>query len=571
MGDLEVDTAVRPCGDGRFEATLSADWEIWGPMGGYVAACALRAAGAATEHTRPASFSCHYLRVAEFGTVDIRVETRKRGRAASSQRVEISQGGRAILDASVWTVSDNEGLEHDETNPPDVPDPDGLPTIQELLPDDAPPPFAFWRNLDAKPIEFEVDWPPSGPRPGSLAGVVALPADGDVRRSVGRRRPLRDPRRPAELAVGASPARVDPTAIHGPDARFERRVPSSDDGPAVAALRRRRAPFDRGPLRMERARLVSGRPAPCLGRRAVPVPPASSGPLARRPVASSLTPGNSSPEGVSYGCTAPSSRVRSSLAASSGNAVSRFASGPASADVRDHQSSNESARSGVEISSTTTSSRSASCNRRVTRSASSSANGPGTPGGGTGAPSWALTASSKTASHGLRARGPHTTAARRPPRSQHAAHLPQCLRGIEREHETVATQHDVVGRVGLFDLLEIELTRPDVVEPECAGAGRGDRRHLGDDIRHHDLAVRCDERRRGQAEPAGSARQFEHPFARPRCRAAPASAPSPTPRARRRSPRALATIRRRSPTWRASGRRCRSVSMAPPCGISLLS
>jgi len=132
MGDLEVDTAVRPCGEGRFEATLSSDWEIWGPMGGYVAACALRAAGAATEHTRPASFSCHYLRVAEFGTVDIRVDTRKRGRAASSQRVEISQGGRAILDASVWTVSDNEGLEHDETNPPDVPDPDGLPTIGEL-------------------------------------------------------------------------------------------------------------------------------------------------------------------------------------------------------------------------------------------------------------------------------------------------------------------------------------------------------------------------------------------------------------------------------------------------------
>ena len=36
---------------------LSADWEIWGPMGGYVAACALRAAGASTEQlaTRPRS------------------------------------------------------------------------------------------------------------------------------------------------------------------------------------------------------------------------------------------------------------------------------------------------------------------------------------------------------------------------------------------------------------------------------------------------------------------------------------------------------------------------------------
>ena len=165
MGDLATDTALRPCGDGRFEATLSADWEIWGPMGGYVAACALRAAGATTEHARPASFSCHYLRVAEFGTVDVRVETRKRGRAASSQRVEITQGDRAILDATVWSVGENEGLEHDETDPPDVPGPDSLPSIQELLPDDAAPPFPFWLNLDAKPLEFETEWPPDGPRP----------------------------------------------------------------------------------------------------------------------------------------------------------------------------------------------------------------------------------------------------------------------------------------------------------------------------------------------------------------------------------------------------------------------
>ena len=64
MGDLAIDTAVTSRGDGLFEATLSAEWEIWGPMGGYVAACALRAAGASTEHARPAAFSCHYLGVA---------------------------------------------------------------------------------------------------------------------------------------------------------------------------------------------------------------------------------------------------------------------------------------------------------------------------------------------------------------------------------------------------------------------------------------------------------------------------------------------------------------------------
>lgn len=167
MGDLATDTAVEPRGDGRFSATLSADWEIWGPMGGYVAAIALRAAGAASEHPRPAAFSCHYLGVGRFEPVDVVVETRRAGRTASSQRVEITQQGRPILDAMVWSAADVEGLEHDETVAPEVPGPDELPFITELLPDDAEPPFAFWRNLDGKPVHFEADWPPSGPRPAS--------------------------------------------------------------------------------------------------------------------------------------------------------------------------------------------------------------------------------------------------------------------------------------------------------------------------------------------------------------------------------------------------------------------
>jgi acyl-CoA thioesterase II len=165
MGDLANDTEVRPSGEGSYEATLSADWEIWGPMGGYVAACALRAAGASTEQARPAAFSCHYLGVADFGRVELRVEARRSGRTAASQRVEVTQGGRPILDAMVWSVGDVAGLEHDETSPPPVPDPDELPEISELLPEDAAPPFPFWNNLEAKPLAFEPQWPPDGPRP----------------------------------------------------------------------------------------------------------------------------------------------------------------------------------------------------------------------------------------------------------------------------------------------------------------------------------------------------------------------------------------------------------------------
>jgi len=165
VGDLAHDTTVEPVGDGAYRATLSRDWEVWGPMGGYVAAVALRAAGLWAGHRTPAAFSCHYLNVAAFGPVDIRVTARKENRVALSQRVEVSQEGRPILDAITWSVGEVEGLEHDETVPPDVPGPAALPDIRELVPPDAQPPFPFWENFDARPIDFEAEWPPDGPRP----------------------------------------------------------------------------------------------------------------------------------------------------------------------------------------------------------------------------------------------------------------------------------------------------------------------------------------------------------------------------------------------------------------------
>ena len=46
MADFLEDTRVEPVSDepGRYRATLSPKWAVWGPNGGYVAAIALRAA-----------------------------------------------------------------------------------------------------------------------------------------------------------------------------------------------------------------------------------------------------------------------------------------------------------------------------------------------------------------------------------------------------------------------------------------------------------------------------------------------------------------------------------------------
>lgn len=164
MGDLGVDTAVAAHAAGSYTAVVSPEWEIWGPMGGYIASFALRAAGAEAGERRPTSFTCHYLGVAAFDEVQISVEVRKAGRVAQAQWVAITQDGRPILDAVVWSTQEVEGLEHDETVPPDVPGPEELPSMAELVGTDAPA-FPFWENLDARPLDFVSPWPPSGPLP----------------------------------------------------------------------------------------------------------------------------------------------------------------------------------------------------------------------------------------------------------------------------------------------------------------------------------------------------------------------------------------------------------------------
>jgi acyl-CoA thioesterase-2 len=165
MGDFAVDTAVDGA-NGTYRATLSRDWEIWGPMGGYIATFALRAAAAESAFERPASFFCHYLGVAGFDDpIDLAVRKLRSGRTAESMQISITQGLRAILEATVWTVGEVDGLEHVLTAPPVVKGPDGLPNMGELFADDpdAGPPFPFWNNFEVRPIGFHREWPPTEP------------------------------------------------------------------------------------------------------------------------------------------------------------------------------------------------------------------------------------------------------------------------------------------------------------------------------------------------------------------------------------------------------------------------
>lgn len=163
MGDFGADTAVEG-GDGRYRARISKEWEIWGPNGGYVAAIALRAAGAHAGFRRPATFAGHYLSVAGFDEVELEVTTLRKAKRAESVRVSMTQGDRSIMEAIVWAVDEGlPGLEHDTSRAPEVPPPSALKSWEELRPEK--PPYKFWENIECRPTEWYERWEDRPPAP----------------------------------------------------------------------------------------------------------------------------------------------------------------------------------------------------------------------------------------------------------------------------------------------------------------------------------------------------------------------------------------------------------------------
>lgn len=153
---VPLDRALNLEGDGPIYATtLSRDWEIWGPNGGYLAALALRAAGLSAQVARPASFYCHFLRSPQFAPVELEVSVLRRGRRSESLAVSMTQDGRPVLQALVRTAAPAPGYEHQEPAAPDVPPVQGLRSTEQLLAPHERPPFAFWQNIERRPANAE--------------------------------------------------------------------------------------------------------------------------------------------------------------------------------------------------------------------------------------------------------------------------------------------------------------------------------------------------------------------------------------------------------------------------------
>ena len=156
MGDFEQDTRVEG-GNGRYKAVPCEDWRIWGPMGGYMAAIALRAAAAeVAPGLMPASFSCQYFSPARFETVDIEVSVRRASKRTAALAMAVSQDGNPILDAQTWFAAETDNVAHDHAPPHRHGHPDDHKPISEYPVDE--PPFPFWKNFDGKPLMWIDDW-----------------------------------------------------------------------------------------------------------------------------------------------------------------------------------------------------------------------------------------------------------------------------------------------------------------------------------------------------------------------------------------------------------------------------
>jgi acyl-CoA thioesterase len=164
MANFLADTAVTrdPSADGRYRSTLSPDWAVWGPNGGYVAAIALRAAMAESRLPRPASLQCHFLAVGEFAPVELRVASLGGSKRAESLRVEVTQNGRALVVASVWMVDDGlSGFAHDFAAAPDVAKPAALRGYGELAGEEYAQWYPIWRSIEGRPLRWRE--PPGRP------------------------------------------------------------------------------------------------------------------------------------------------------------------------------------------------------------------------------------------------------------------------------------------------------------------------------------------------------------------------------------------------------------------------
>ncbi|MEL7129569.1 MAG: thioesterase family protein [Pseudomonadota bacterium] len=152
MKSIEQSVQLDKVGEHEYSAQLTPDWALWSPAGGFLTSLMMNAAGLETDFPQPISFGCQFLRRATFNTVTLRVQSLRRGRRTEALRVDMFQAKDLIATAQVWVGQGaSDGMQHDDTGPQELPDPEALPKYAEIYPDDPMPPF--FDRFDHRPID----------------------------------------------------------------------------------------------------------------------------------------------------------------------------------------------------------------------------------------------------------------------------------------------------------------------------------------------------------------------------------------------------------------------------------
>ena len=123
-------TAVRPLGDGVYEAVVDERWNVMrGPHGGYIAAMILRALGEEVGDPQrvPRSLTIYYPAAPAPGPVAIRCAVERAGRTMSTLSARLERDGAAqCLALAAFSAPWDEAVGFDNTGFPDVPGPEQL-------------------------------------------------------------------------------------------------------------------------------------------------------------------------------------------------------------------------------------------------------------------------------------------------------------------------------------------------------------------------------------------------------------------------------------------------------------
>ncbi len=159
-------TGVTSVGDGRYEGTIHASWNLRPlPQGGIVSAIALRAMDHVLGDPTQPLRSLHTTFVAQVahGPVTVEVELLRRGRSMSHLRSEVANPGaaRGHLTTGIFG-SDRPGFTFTDLRPPtDVPPPDDCPSYRDPPPPgvDRFEPTPFWeRHVEGRPALGHAFW-----------------------------------------------------------------------------------------------------------------------------------------------------------------------------------------------------------------------------------------------------------------------------------------------------------------------------------------------------------------------------------------------------------------------------